>query len=345
MCVLMNLRIACLAVTLVASSAQAAEPSRPLPQVIVAPVTEHTFSERLEALGTARANESVTITSKIAEKVAALHFTDGAVVEKGAILAELTSAEESAQLAEARATLADAEKQYARILPLVDGGSLSKARLDAQTAVRDGARARVEALEARLADLLIKAPFSGVVGLRRISPGTLVQPGDPIVTLDDIDTIKLDFTVPETRLADLAPGQAIAAQSVAFRARTFKGRIEMLDSRVDPITRAVTVRALIENPERLLRPGMLLAVTVTGKARTALRIPEEALVPEGPQQYVYTIDGDDTVVRRPVQIGLREPGFVEVQGGLRAGEQVITEGTIKVRPGQKVRSQPAPQGS
>lgn len=330
------LRLAAVLLSLGFPVAQAAEPPRPLPQVLTAVVTEHAFSERIEALGTARANESVTVTSKAAEQVSRLHFTDGALVRKGAILAELTSAEESAQLAEARAALDDAEKQYDRILPLVRNGSLSKARLDAQTAIRDGARARVEALEARLADLLIKAPFSGVVGLRRISPGTLVQPGDPIVTLDDVDTIKLDFTVPETQIAALAPGQTVTARSVAFRDKTFTGQIATLDSRVDPVTRAVTVRALIDNPERLLRPGMLLVVAVTGESRTALRIPEEALVPEGQQQYVYTLDGNDTAVRRPVVIGAREPGFVEVRDGLKAGEKVITEGTIKVRPGQKV---------
>lgn len=338
------LRPAMAALCLMAAAAQAAEPPRPLPQVITATVAAHTFSDRIEALGTARANESVTLTSKAAEQVRALHFTDGAMVGKGDILAELTSAEQSAQLAEARAALADAQKQYERILPLVESGSLSRARLDAQTAIRDGARARVEALQARLADLLIRAPFSGVVGLRRISPGTLVQPGDPIVTLDAVDTIKLDFTVPETLLAALAPGQAVTARSVAFRDRTFTGTVATLDSRVDPVTRAVTVRALIENPERLLRPGMLLTVTVTGRSRAALRIPEEALVPEGRKQFVYTVDGNDTVARRPVRIGVREPGFVEVRDGLKAGERVITEGTIKVRPGQKVKPQQA-QGS
>jgi len=326
------------------STADAAEPPRPLPQVLAAAVTEHAFSDRIEGLGTVRSNESVTITSKVTEQVSKLHFTDGAVVQQGDLLAELTSAEQSAQLAEARAALQDAQQQYDRILPLVQSGSLSKARLDAQTALRDAARARVEALQARLADLLIRAPFSGVVGLRRVSPGTLVQPGDPIVTLDDINTIKLDFTVPETRLAAVAPGQSVSASSVAFPGKTFSGQIATLDSRVDPVTRAVTVRALIDNPERLLRPGMLLVVTVAGQPRTALRIPEEALVPEGQQQYVYTIDSDGVVARRLVQIGQREPGFVEVRDGLQAGEKVITEGTIKVRPGQKVQLQ-QPQGS
>jgi membrane fusion protein, multidrug efflux system len=188
------------------------------------------------------------------------------------------------------------------------------------------------------------------VGLRRISPGTLVEPGDTIVTLDDIDPIKLDFTVPETQLAMLAPGQQVTARSAAFRERAFSGRIATLDTRVDPITRAVTVRALVENPDQLLKPGMLLTVTVAGAERTALRIPEEALVPEGQQQFVYIVGRDNVVERRPIQIGIREPGFVEVRSGLKADERVITEGTIKVRPGQKVElmqeaRQTAPQGS
>jgi membrane fusion protein, multidrug efflux system len=316
-------------------------PGRPAPQVVAAPVRLHSFSERLEALGTARANESVTVTSKVSEKISRIDFTDGALVQEGAVLAELTSVEESAQLAEAYAALRDARQQYDRVVPLVQNGSLSKARLDGQQAVLDGARARVAAIEARLSDRLIKAPFAGIVGLRRISPGTLVQPGDAIVTLDDSNPIKLDFTVPETQLALLAPGQTVTARSAAFSQQAFAGRVVTLDTRVDPVTRAVTVRALIDNPDHHLRPGMLMTVTVTGQERQSLGIPEEALIPEGQQQFVYIINQDNTVARRQVQIGTREPGVVEIRKGLKAGERVVTEGTMKVRPGQAVRVMPA----
>ena len=232
---------------------------RPVPAVL-ASVSPDEFVDRIEAIGTLRSNESLIITAKVTETVRALHFEDGARVEEGAVLAELTSDEEAAQLAEARSTHAEASQQYDRVQKLFAEGTVSRSQLDRATADRDAARARVEALEARLADRLIRAPFAGVLGFREVSPGTLLQPGDTITTLDDVSVMKLDFSVPEVFLSTLRPGLEVLARSAAYPDRSFEGRVRTVESRVDPVTRAVTVRAELANPGELLRPGMLLTV-------------------------------------------------------------------------------------
>ncbi len=304
--------------------------------VIVATARPIEFVDKIQAIGTAKANESVEITAKVTDTVSKVNFEDGMEVKASQVLVELTNAEESALLAEATATFAEAEQQYDRTVDLVKRGSASRAKLDEQTRVRDAAKARVEALQARLADRLIRAPFSGVLGFREVSPGTLIEPGTVITTLDDVDIIKLDFAVPEIYLAALKPGLAIEARSPTYESRVFHGTITTIDSRVDPATRAVTVRAEIDNPERVLRPGMLLTVMVIRDREQALAVPEEALIPVQDRQFVYRVGKDNGAERVPVEIGRRRPGVVEITGGLNAGDRVVVEGTMHLRPGVKV---------
>ncbi len=321
--------------------AAAADPRGAAPEqstpVVVTPVAREEFADRIEAIGTTLANESVVLTAQVAETVQRVGFQDGQEVEAGDVLVELTSGEESAQLAEARTNHAEALRQHQRSSELVAGGSESRARLDERTAARDAARARLQELEARLADRLIRAPFRGVLGLRGVSPGTLVRPGDPITTLDDIDVLKLDFTVPEIFLGDLRPGLEIEARSVAFPERSFSGEVTAVDTRVDPRTRAVRARAILSNQDHALRPGMLLTVQLIANRRTSLALPEEALVPVGPHQYVFVVDAEERARRVQVEIGGRRPGLVELRGGLDGSEIVILEGADQVRPGGLVR--------
>ena len=305
--------------------------------VMVAPVSKTKFFDVLEALGTAKANESVSITAKVTETVRRIHFADGMKVKDGDILVELTSAEESAQIEEARAALQEADQQLDRVKDLVSKGNAPQSRLDSQRALRDGANARVVGLEARLADRLIRAPFAGLLGLRMVSPGTLVQPGSQITTLDDINVIKVDFTIPESFLAALGVGQSIVAQSAAYPERDFEGRVTTLDTRVDPVTRAVIVRAEIPNEDGAIRPGMLLTVDLVNNERTRISVPEEALVPIQDRKYVFVLKEDQTVEQRLITIGSRIPGTVEVMDGLKKGDQVVTLGTNRVRDGSKVK--------
>jgi membrane fusion protein (multidrug efflux system) len=174
------------------------------------------------------------------------------------------------------------------------------------------------------------------VGLRRVSVGSLVNPGAVITTLDDTSTIKLDFTVPETFLADVTPGLAITARSAAYPAQAFVGKVSSVDSRIDPTTRSVTVRALVPNPSGLLKPGMFLTVLLSRGAADALLIPEQALVPEQGDVFVFVIK-DGVAEKRLVRTGQRRVGEVQVVQGLAAGESVVTEGTQKLRNGVSVK--------
>jgi membrane fusion protein (multidrug efflux system) len=310
------------------------------PGVIVAAAGPEPWADRTEALGTLRANESVVVTANVTETISAIHFDDGQRVAAGDVLVEMTSAEETALLEEVRARVDEAERQFDRVRSLAASGSASASLLDERRRDLDTARASLVAVESRLKDRVVKAPFAGVVGLRTISLGALVEPGDVITTLDDDRIMKLDFTVPSVFLPSLRPGLAIEARAPALGERAFEGEISAVDTRVDPVTRSVQVRALLANPDRVLRPGLLMRVELLRNPRQALSIPEEALLHRGDDHFVLALteadDGATIAERRQVQIGARRPGFVEITGGLGAGERVITHGNDKAKPGEPV---------
>ena len=308
-------------------------------KVVTESVTRGPWVDTIEALGTARANESVTLTAKVTETVVRVNFQDGDQVEEGRLLVDLSGRAEVAALEEAQAAYTEALKQYERQVDLVKQGTLSKSTLDSLVASRDAAKARMQAIRARLADRVIAAPFAGVLGFRQVSQGTLVTPGTAIVTLDDVDPIKLDFSVPETAMASVAVGQALRARSAAFPDREFGGEVTVVGSRVDAVTRALTVRAEIENSDRTLRPGMLLTVKLELPAREAIAIPEIALIQVGDSQSVFTVDAEGRAQRVEVRAGARKAGQVEILDGLSPGDRLVTEGIVKLRPGTPVVEQ------
>jgi len=311
---------------------------RPPATVTVATAEPRQFIDRIEAVGTANALESVTISANVTERIQSLSIRDGAAVAKGQVLAVLAQGEEDAELAEGRAQLREAQAQLERLKQLADKGFATRAQLDQQIALRDSASASVALAQARIADRVIRAPFSGVVGLRQVSEGLIVQAGTPIITLSDISRIKLHFTLPEVFLSGLAPGQPIAARAAAYPGETFTGTVDSIDPQIDPVTRAVSVRAVLPNAQKRLKPGMLMLTTLTSKPRTSLTVPEQALSPRLDQQFVYVYDPkSETVRERTVTTGTRQPGYVEIQTGLTAGEQVVVEGTLKISDGDKVR--------
>ena len=327
-------RLLCLTAALFSGVTPAAGPSPP--GIIVAPARLIDFADTIEALGTLQANESVELTATVTETISAIDFDDGDRVEEGQVLVEMTSQEEHAQLEEARATAGEAYRQYQRIKPLAEEGTAAQSLLDERKRQSETARARLAAIESRLADRLIKAPFAGIVGLRDLSVGALVQPGDLITTLDDDSVMKLEFPLSATYLEVLHPGLEVIATSRAFAGREFSGSVKSVDSRIEPVTRSIRVRALLPNPDRLLKPGMLMQVMLLKNPRRTLVIPEEALQPLGEQQFVYVVADDNTVQKREISIGTRRPGLVEVVNGLNAGEQVVTHGHMKIRPGAVV---------
>lgn len=296
------------------------------------------FVDRIEAVGTGYARESVVISANVTERVKALHFHDGQSVTKGQVLAELSLSEESADLAQARARLKEAELQLERVRQLAERGFATRASLDQRTAERDAAAATVQSIQARIEDRIIRAPFSGIAGLRNVSPGLIVTAGTPLVEISDISTIKLDFTIPEAYLSQVDVGQEVEARVSAFDNEMFSGRITAIDPQVDPVTRAVKVRALIDNPRLKLRPGMLMTVGIIRKQREALSVPELAIVAEGREKFVYVVNPDGkTVSRTRILTGERQPGYVEVTAGLQPGDLVVSEGVVKLRDGAPVK--------
>jgi membrane fusion protein (multidrug efflux system) len=314
----------------------AGRPQAQPPLVTVGRVRRDSIFDAVEALGTAQANESVTLTAKVSDIVRRVNFEDGDYVERGAILVELMNQEEEAALAEARANLEDVESQLRRLEDLSARGLTSASELDVARSRAAANRARLNSVVARLGDRLILAPFSGLLGFRQISPGTMLSPNTTITSIDDISVIKLDFTVPETFVGAMEPGARIVAKSVSFPDRDFEGTVRTIGSRVDPVTRAVTVRAHIENADRALRPGMLLTVEIVTAERSALVVPESAVFQVQTRAYVYTVDGD-TARQREIQVGSRRFGVVEVTGGVEEGDLIVVEGIIKLREGAKLR--------
>lgn len=297
------------------------------------------FGASLEAVGTALARESVAVTSKASNTVTAIRFQEGQRVAAGAVLVEFDRAQAAAALAEAEANLAEARNQFRRGSDLSVTQALSRAQLDQlETAVKTG-EARVAAARARLEDTVIRAPFAGRTGLRRVSLGSLVAPGTVVTTLDDTSVIKLEFTVPQSFLSDLTPGLPVEARAEGFGTRVFTGTLTTLDSRIDPVTRSIAVRAELPNADGALRPGLFMGVRLRARAAPTLMIPEEALVPEQGRTFVFVVEGGKAL-RREVRTGGREPGFVAVLDGLSAEDTVIAEGTQRVRDGGAVAARP-----
>jgi membrane fusion protein (multidrug efflux system) len=304
--------------------------------VITRPAHIEQMGIEIEAVGTTQANESVEITSPASNTITAIRFQEGAEVERGEVLVEMDDAQARAALAEAQASLARSKSQYDRSRNLQSSQVLSVADLELVEATLRADEARVAAAQARLNDTVLRASFNGRTGFRRVSVGSFVSPGSVITTLDDTSIIKLDFTVPETYLFVLRRGLPVTAAAAGLPDRTFKGAITNMDSRVDPVTRSVTVRAELDNPDGVLRQGMFMTVALQGEVSPTLLVPEEALVPERGKTYVFVVD-DNVVERREVRTGKRKPGFVEIVDGVREHERVVVDGTQHVRDGTVVQ--------
>lgn len=306
------------------------------PLAVVTRIPERiALGPEIEAVGTARANESVEITAKSANRIEAIRFAEGQLVPKGAVLVQLDRAQAAAELAEAEANLAEARRQLRRGQDLEVTQALSRAQLDQlQTAVST-AEARVAAARARLDDTVIRAPFAGRTGLRRVSVGSLVNAGTAITTLDDSSVIKLEFTVPQSFIGELARGLPVFVRVDGLGDRQFEGRVTAIDSRVDPVTRSIAVRAEIPNPDGTLRPGMFMSVRLRGREVPTLVLPEQAIAPQDGRSYVFVVE-DGRAVRREVRTGLRRPGLVAIVEGLDGSERVIVDGTFRARDGAPV---------
>lgn len=316
-------------------SAKEQQTYQSITSVRVAPVNLAEFKDVVEALGTTLANEQVQITTRYSDVVEKIYFQDGQRVKKGDTLVQLDPQEESAKVKELEANRAEAVVQLNRLQDLLVQKATSKSQVDQQEAKTKAVDAQLMIAKIKLNDTTIKAPFSGNLGFRQISVGALLAPGDVITSLDDLSVVKVDFAIPERFLTTIKIGQDIDSTNDAYSGELFQGKITSIAPRIDPVTRTLRVRAKIENAEYKLRPGMLLKVKIFSKIESVLQIPESAVLPIEDKHYVFVIDGDKAV-RKAIEIGRRQPGIVEVISGLDNSENVVVEGTLKLRDGNQV---------
>ncbi len=344
--------VACLAAALAGCGGKDTEAGNPQASPALTVTTQRValqpWNDTIAAPGTVKARESVTVTAKVSETVERVHFDSGDEVAAGATLVTLSGNQQQAALQAAEAAAKEAEQQYRRGSELVQQQLIARSQLDTQRATRDAAIARVAQMHADIGDRRIRAPFAGVLGIRQVSPGALVTPGTVVATLDDISRVHVDFQVPEVQLAHLAVGQKLAGTSAAWPGQSFEGEVSSIDARIDPNTRAVTVRGDFPNEERRLRPGMLMQVLVARPQREALVLPEIAVVQVGRDTFVWRVKDDGTVERATIAVGARRAGRVEVLQGLDPGDRIVVEGTGKLRPGAAVTedtaASPPPSG-
>lgn len=298
----------------------------------------------VRAVGTLRSDESVIVRSEIAGRIVATPFAEGQVVDKGAVLFQIDDDIARAELVEADAAAKLSRQNEIRARELLAKGAGTVRARDEAFARMEMDRARVELARARLSKTRIVAPFTGIVGLRKVSAGDYVAPGQDLINLESIDTIKLDFRIPERHLGALAVGQKVVAEIDAFPGRPFEGQVYAIDPQIDPAGRSIAIRATLPNTARALRPGLFARVTLTVQERTqAVTVPEQAIMPRGENFFVFKVQ-DGKAVLAPVEIGRRAAGRVEIVKGVAAGEEVVAAGQIKVQNGTPVRAAvpPAP---
>ena len=309
-------------------------------QVTVAEVSVKDFADSIEALGTTRANETVQLTAQISDKVQEIRFTDGQIVRQGDVLLVLDNAEEIAQLDAAQALATERKSAFERASDLSKRKIIAEETFETRRAEYQQAEAEVRSLQSRIDNTIIKAPFDGILGLRNVSLGALVQPGTVITTIDDLSVIKVDFEVPAIYLQDLKQGLKVNGTVEGLPGRTFTGEVATVNTQVDPVTRAVRIRAIVPNPDLLLRPGLLMNVTLDLRARESLTVPEAALIQLRDQTFVFvaeeTEEGKTLARRVELKRGMRRLGEIEVLSGLQDGQRVIVTGFMRLVDGDAI---------
>ena len=318
-----------------APKAASAKGAAALP-VKVAAVRSGTISEEISAVGTLLANESVIIRPEREGRIATIHFTEGQVVRKGEKLVSLDTAEIEAQLAAITSEANLNRSRLKRAEALHEKKFISAQALDDAREGMNQSAARQAEVKARLEKSTVLAPFEGVTGLRQVSPGAYVKAGQDVARLEGIGTLKLDFRVPELYLGKIKAGQEVQVRMDAFVTETFRGEIYAIEPAVDEQTRTVLLRARVPNPGARLKPGMFARVVLVLEVReNALILPEQALVPQGKERFVYRL-ADGKAQMTKIELGLRRPGEVEVLKGLAAGDTIIVDGQLRLRDGAAV---------
>jgi membrane fusion protein (multidrug efflux system) len=293
-------------------------------------------SQEIIAVGSLRSNESVTLSSEIAGRIAAIHFSEGQPVAAGARLFDLDDSVYRAELAQARASLSLSQRNAERAQELFGRSLVSARERDEAVAKMDVDKATVSLAEAHLAKTHITAPFAGVVGLRAVSPGDYINPGQALAPLEQISTLKVDFRLSEAALSAIRVGQVLDLEVDAYPGTAFPGKVYAIDPRLAEDTRSVGVRARVPNDKGKLRPGLFARVKlVIATHANAVMVPEQAIIPQADKLFVYLIE-DGKAAMKPVAIGLRQNGRAEITSGVKPGDTVITAGVQKIGPGAPV---------
>ncbi|WBA83858.1 efflux RND transporter periplasmic adaptor subunit [Endozoicomonas sp. GU-1] len=328
--------LTCLAVFSQVASATAAKSQAPA--VTAFPVTATTLQQSLMALGNLKANQSVDIAPQINGRIVALHLRDGVNVKSGQLLVELDDREQEAITAQARIAFEDAQRQLDYMEALINSKAISVEQLKAQRATVDRLEAALQAELAILDHYTLEAPFTGMLSFHEQSVGALVNAGTVLTTLDDLSTMKLTFDLPENTLGQISKGARVSATTDAWPGKTFTGTINSINPRIDPVNLTFQVRALLDNPESQLLPGMLMRTSIERpNQQQRLVVPSRSILYDGNRRYVFVIDEQNRVERRTITTGQTIDQFIVVVSGLVEGERVVNEGAVKVTDGRRVK--------
>ena len=301
-------------------------------------VAPSVFVDDVAAVGSLKSNESVVLRPEIAGRIAAIHLREGMPAAKGAVLVALDASTQAAELRQAEANLALSQANHRRTEELYEKKFVSARARDEAAANLKVLEAAVALAQARLQKTQIRAPFAGIVGIRNVSIGDYVKEGQELVNIEDIGALKADFRLPESYLSRLRKGQSVEVSTDAMPGQTFKGTLDAIDPLLDASGRAISLRARLENPDLKLRPGMFVRVRLAfGGERQGLAVPEEALVPAGDDNFVFRVV-EGKAQRVMVKVGQRRDATVEITEGLKAGDEVVSAGQLKLRDGVPVRA-------
>jgi membrane fusion protein (multidrug efflux system) len=320
----------------VARNAQRAGAAKPI-SVEVAHVRAMAISDEVQAVGSLRSRRSVVLRPEVSGRVTQLHFLDGARVRQGQLLVQLDDQLPRAQVQQAQAELSIARANHQRNQELVAQGFISQRSVDESAANLQVAQAKLALAQATAARLKIVAPFDGIAGIGNVHVGDYLKDGTDIVNIEDIDSVWVDFRLPERYQTQVRVGQGARVELDALPGATFSAVVRAIDPQIDANGRSVAVRGSIDNRDLQLRPGMFARVTAVFGARADARVvPEEAIVPQGSKPYVLKVvpgaAPDSRIAQRvPVQLGLRRAGQVEVLQGLELGDTVVTAGHQRVQ--------------
>lgn len=299
------------------------------------------LTDDAQAVGSLRSRQGVMLRPEVSGRVAQINFADGQRVRKGQLLLQLDDTLQQAQLQQADAQAAIARTNLQRSRELVAQGFVAQSAVDQNQAALQVAEAQVSLAKAQLARMKLLAPFDATAGIRSVNLGDYLKDGADVVMLEDLSSIAVDFRLPERYIARIRQGQPVDVAVDALPGRDIKGRVEAVDVQVDANGRSLLVRARVDNPDAVLRPGMFARPRIVFAVREDARVvPEEALVPLGTKQYVFKIEqgpGGGPVARRlEARIGLRLPGKVELLEGIAAGDRVVTAGHARLMRGDAV---------